>query len=47
MTYMFEGDRNAFLKLLNENKGVMIFKYTADWILILKVYPILLYFVLK
>ena len=31
MTYMFEGDRNAFLKLLNENKGVMIFKYTADW----------------
>ena len=31
MTYMFEGDRNDFLKLLNENKGVMIFKYTADW----------------
>ena len=31
MTYLFEGDRNDFLKLLNDNKGVMIFKYTADW----------------
>jgi len=31
MTYVFEGDRNAFLKLLSENRGVMIFKYTADW----------------
>ena len=31
MTYMFEGDRNAFFYFLNENKGVMIFQYTADW----------------
>ena len=31
MTYLFEGDRNDFLKLLNENNGVLIFKYTADW----------------
>jgi len=31
MAYLFEGDRNSFLKLLNENTGVMIFKYTADW----------------
>ena len=31
MTYVFEGDRNAFLKLLSENRGVVIFKYTADW----------------
>ena len=31
MTYQFQGDRNYFIKLLNENKGVMIFKYTAEW----------------
>lgn len=31
MTYIFEGDRNDFLKLLHENQGLMIFKYTADW----------------
>ena len=31
MTYIFEGDRHAFLKLLHENKGLMIFKYTANW----------------
>ena len=31
MTYQFQGDRTVFLQLLNENKGVMIFKYTADW----------------
>jgi len=31
MAYEYEGDRNYFLQLLNENKGVMIFKYTAEW----------------
>jgi len=31
MAYQYEGDRNYFLQLLKENKGVMIFKYTAEW----------------
>jgi thiol-disulfide isomerase/thioredoxin len=31
MALEFEGDRNAFLKLLKENPGVLIFKFTADW----------------
>ena len=31
MVQLFEGDRNAFLHLLQENKGVMIFKFTATW----------------
>ena len=31
MSCEFEGDRNAFLNLLNTNEGVMIFKFTATW----------------
>jgi thiol-disulfide isomerase/thioredoxin len=31
MALEFEGDRNAFLQLLKENPGVLIFKFTADW----------------
>lgn len=31
MVLEFEGDRKAFLQLLQENPGVMIFKFTADW----------------
>lgn len=31
MSCDFEGDRNAFLNLLKENKGVMIFKFTSTW----------------
>mgnify|MGYP006156739633 FL=1 len=31
MTIEFEGDRKAFLQLLQDNKGLMIFKFTADW----------------
>jgi thiol-disulfide isomerase/thioredoxin len=31
MAYQYEGDRNYFLQLLKENRGVMIFKYTAEW----------------
>ena len=31
MVYEFQGNRTEFLNLLNENPGVMIFKYTADW----------------
>ncbi len=31
MALEFEGDRNVFLKLLKENPGVLIFKFTADW----------------
>jgi len=31
MAYQLEGDRNYFLQLLNENRGLMIFKYTAGW----------------
>ena len=31
MVLEFEGDRKTFLQLLQENPGVMIFKFTADW----------------
>jgi thiol-disulfide isomerase/thioredoxin len=31
MAYKFEGDRYAFLNLLDRNPGLMIFKYTAEW----------------
>ena len=31
MAYVFEGDRTAFLTLLKQNPGVLIFKFTADW----------------
>ena len=31
MAYKFEGDRYEFLKLLERNPGLMIFKYTAEW----------------
>jgi len=31
MSYVFEGDRTAFLTLLKQNPGVLIFKFTADW----------------
>ena len=31
MAQRFEGDRKAFLNLLTENNGVLIFKFTAEW----------------
>ena len=31
MAEIFEGDRNDFLKLLENNNGLLIFKFTADW----------------
>lgn len=31
MAKHFEGDRNAFLQLLTQNPGLLIFKYTAEW----------------
>jgi thiol-disulfide isomerase/thioredoxin len=31
MPQQFRGDRTAFLTLLKQNKGLMIFKFTADW----------------
>jgi thioredoxin 1 len=31
MALEFEGDRNVFLQLLQNNNGVLIFKFTADW----------------
>ena len=27
----FEGDRNDFLRILKENNGLLIFKFTASW----------------
>ena len=31
MILSFEGDRKKFLALLEENKGIFIFKFTAEW----------------
>jgi thiol-disulfide isomerase/thioredoxin len=31
MTQEFKGDRFDFLTLLEKNRGVLIFKFTADW----------------
>lgn len=31
MTQLFQGNRQTFLTLLENNPGVLIFKFTADW----------------
>jgi thiol-disulfide isomerase/thioredoxin len=31
MAHVFEGDRTAFLTILKQNPGTLIFKFTADW----------------